>query len=140
MYTRLVTVQVEPASVGEVLSAVECTEIPVTRRQPGFVHRLLLHDAPGGQIMLLTLCESKVALRDGELRGALREELGILALATCSLDTPLTLHRTTLRVVGSDLAALGALSGEHPGAPRSAPVAGLIGGMGGRVHQFAPVY
>ncbi len=81
-----------------------------------------------------------MALRDGELRGALREELGILTLATCGLDTPLTLHRTTFRVLASDLAALGAASGEHPGAPHPAPVAGLIGGMGGRVHQFAPVY
>src|SRR3712207_9032979 len=102
MYARLVTIQVEPARVGEVVNAVECTEIPATRRRPGFKARLLLHDAPGGQIMLLTLWESKGALRDGELRGALREELGILALATCSLDTPLTLHRTAFRVVDSD--------------------------------------
>ncbi len=138
MYARLVTVQIEPASVGEVLSAVECTEIPVTRRQPGFKARLLLHDAPGGQLILLTLWASKVALRDGELRGALREELGILALATSGLDTSLTLHRAVYRVVGSDLVALGASFGEHPGAPHPAAVAGRIGGMGRPLHQFAP--
>ena len=120
------------------VSAVECTEIPATRRQPGFKARLL-HDAPSGQIILLTLWESKVALRDGELRGALREELGILALTTSSLDTPLTLHRTAFRVVGSDLAALGASSGEHRGACQPATVTARIGGMGGPVHQFAPV-
>ncbi len=88
--------------------------------------------------MLLTLWESKVALRDGELRGALREELGILTLATCGLDTPLTLHRTTFRVLGSDLTALAASFGEHPGAAHPAPVAGLSGRLGGPVHRFVP--
>ncbi len=113
-------------------------KIPATRRRPGFKARLLLHDASSGQIMLLTRWESKGALRDGELRGALREELGVLTLATCSLDTPLTLHRTAWRVVDSDLAALGASLGEHPGAPHPAPLAGLRGPMGGPVHRFAP--
>ena len=121
------------------LTAVECPEIPATRRQPGFKARLLLHDGPSGQIMLLTLWESKGALRDGELRGALREELGILALATCSLDTPLTLHRSAVRVVDSDLEALGASFREHPGAPHPASVGGLSGLMGAAVHRFAPV-
>jgi hypothetical protein len=138
MYARLVTVQVEPARVGELVSAVECTEIPATRRQPGFKARLLLHDAASGRIVLLTLWESRVALRDGEMRGALREELGVLALATSSLDTPLTLHRAAYQVVGSDLAALGASSAERPGAPRPAAVAGLFGGEGGPVHRFDP--
>ncbi len=114
------------------------TEIPATRRQPGFKARLLLHDAPSGQIMLLTLWESKGALRDGELRGALREELGVLALATCSLDTPLTLHRTAFRVAGSDLAALGASFQEHPSVPHSASVGGLSGRIGAPIHRFAP--
>ena len=132
MYARLVTVQVEPARVGEVVRAVECTEIPATRRQPGFKARLLLHDAPGGRIVLLTLWESKTALRDGEMLGALREELTALALATSSLDTPLTLHRTACRIVGSDLAALGAAPRECAGVPDLAPVAGMIGGAGSR--------
>jgi hypothetical protein len=138
MYARLVTVQVEPAWVDEVVSAVECTEIPATRRQPGFKARLLLHDAPSGWIVLLTLWESKGALRDGEMRGALREELGILALATSSVDTPLTLHRAAYQVVGSDLAASGASSAERSGAPQPAPGAGLPGGGGEPVHRFAP--
>ena len=93
MHARLVTVQVEPARVGEVLYAVECTEFPATRRQ----------------MMLLTLWERKGALRDGELRGALLEELGILALT-----------------------AWGASSEERPGAPHPASVAGLSDWMGGR--------
>ncbi len=102
------------------------------------MHRLVLHDAPGGRLMLLTLWESKVVLRDGEMGGALREELGVLALATSSLDTPLTLPRTAWRVVDSDLAASGASLGEHPSAPHPALVAGLRGPMGGPVHRFAP--
>ena len=138
MYARLVTVQVEPAWVDEVVSAVECTEIPATRRQPGFKARLLLHDAPSGWIMLLTLWESKGALRDGEMRGALREELGTLALATSSVDTPLTLHRAAYQVVGSDLATLGASVGQRPGAPQPAAVAGPPGGGGGPVHRSTP--
>ena len=88
--------------------------------------------------MLPNLWESKVALREGEMGGALHEGLGILALGTSGLDTPLTLQRTTYRVVGSDLAALGTPFGGHRGAPDHAAVAGMISGAVRPGHRFAP--
>ena len=77
-------------------------------------------------------------MHDGELRGALREEPGVLVLATSSLDTPLTLRRTTHRVVGCDLAGLRASFGPRPGAPDRGTFGGTIGGTGGPVHRCAP--
>ena len=139
MYARLVTVQVEPASVGDVVSALDCTEVPATRRQPGFKGRLVLHDATSGRIVLLTLWASKAAMRDGEARGALREELGVLAWATSGLDTALTLHRAAYEVSGSALSAIAGLAkvdGGEAAAPAPSPGADVAGGESGGRHQL----
>ena len=79
MYVRVTTLQWQMGqkveTMDEAIRIVEESIVPAAKQQPGFKGFLTLLDRRGGKLLLLTIWETKAALKDNESSGYYREQI-----------------------------------------------------------------
>ena len=82
MYARVITVQVQPGKLDDLLHVLQQQVIPAAQHQPGFRGLLRLTDQRTGKGMTVSLWDSEADLIASETSGYLQEMRAITALST----------------------------------------------------------
>ncbi len=72
---RVVTVQIQPGKMDELISIYQDSIVPAAKEQEGFRHALLLSDADTGKAISVTVWETEADMQAGEASGYLREQM-----------------------------------------------------------------
>ena len=79
MHARVMTFQVRPGMIDQMIGLVRDSLVPVAASQPGFRGGLALTDRERERIIAVTLWDSEADVVAGETNGYLQGQLGTLA-------------------------------------------------------------
>jgi heme-degrading monooxygenase HmoA len=79
MYARMVSAQIQPGKMDEVINIFRDSIKPVSRQQPGYKGGYFLTNAQTGKAVSIGLWESEEAMKAGETSDYLREQVAKLA-------------------------------------------------------------
>ena len=75
MYSRIVTVQVNPDKTDEAVAIFQDSVIPAAKKQKGFISLMMLIDRSSGKGMSVGVWESEADLKANEASGYFQEQL-----------------------------------------------------------------
>ena len=88
MFSRLVTLQLQPGKTEEAVGIYRDSVIPAAKKQHGFKGALLLTDASTGKVFSITEWETEADMKAGEASGYYREQIAKFAHLSQLYVTP----------------------------------------------------